>query len=212
MRRLPVYILLDTSGSMKGEPIEAVNAGMETLIAGLRQDPYALETVHMQIQTFDIDAKTIVPLTPLEDVLLPTITTPRSGPTHLGAALEALCRDVACQVTKGSDATKGDWAPYLFIMTDGKPSDTALYEEQCAKMKGMGFASIIGCAAGPKAREEDLKLLCDHIVRLDTMDSYAFTSLFKWVSEVIAGGNKSLGTAAGAVKLPPPPPEINVVI
>lgn len=211
MRRLPVYILLDTSGSMQGEPIEAVNSGMETLIGALRQDPYALETVHMQIQTFDVDTRTIVPLMALEDVVLPQISTPRSGPTHLGAALETLREDVSTQVTKGSDAAKGDWAPYLFIMTDGKPSDLALYEEQCAKMKTLGFASIVGCAAGPKAKEEDLKALCDHIVRLDTMDSSAFTSLFKWVSEVIAGGNKSLGTG-GTTELPPPPPEINIVI
>jgi len=211
MRRLPVYILLDTSGSMRGEPIEAVNTGMETLIGALRQDPYALDTVHLQIQTFDTDAKTLVPLTPLEDVVLPQITTPKSGPTHLGAALETLGKDVVAQVIKGSETEKGDWAPYLFIMTDGKPSDIALYEEQCAKMKTLGFASIIGCAAGPKAKEDDLKALCDRIVRLDTMDSSAFTSLFKWVSEVIAGGNKSLGTGEKN-DLPPPPPEINVVI
>jgi len=36
MRRLLVYMLLDTSGSMQGESVEAVNSGMETLIAALR--------------------------------------------------------------------------------------------------------------------------------------------------------------------------------
>ena len=30
MRRLPVYLLLDTSGSMYGEPIEAVKNGVQT--------------------------------------------------------------------------------------------------------------------------------------------------------------------------------------
>ena len=43
MRRLPVYLLLDTSGSMYGEPIEAVKNGVQTLISTLRSDPYALE-------------------------------------------------------------------------------------------------------------------------------------------------------------------------
>lgn len=211
MRRLPVYILLDTSGSMQGEPIEAVNAGMETLIGALRQDPYALETVHLAVLTFDAEARTVVPMTPLEDVVLPRIVTPRSGPTHLGAALEMLGGQVAREVVRGSEDTKGDWAPYLFVMTDGKPSDTQLYKEQCAAARGWGFASVIGCAAGPKAREEDLRPLCDHVVRLDTMDGGAFAQLFKWVSEVVASGNKSVGTdRAGA--LPPPPPEINVVL
>lgn len=210
MRRLPVYMLLDTSGSMQGEPIEAVNSGMETLVGALRQDPYALETVYMSVITFDADAKIIVPLTPLEDVVLPQISTPRSGPTHLGLALAALGVQVSADVVKGSDEAKGDWAPYLFVMTDGKPSDTQLYAEQCVAIRNLGFASIIGCAAGPKAREDDLKPLCDHIVRLDTMDSSAFAKLFKWVSEIIASGNKSLGTNE-TNNLPPPPPEINVV-
>lgn len=44
MRRLPVYLLLDTSGSMYGEPIEAVKNGVQVLVSTLRQDPYALET------------------------------------------------------------------------------------------------------------------------------------------------------------------------
>lgn len=210
MRRLLVYLLLDTSGSMAGEPIEAVNAGMETLVGALRQDPYALETVHLTVITFDAEAKTVVPLTPLEDVLLPQITTPRSGPTHLGAALEMLGQQVRQDVVRSTDTVKGDWAPYLFVMTDGKPSDIQLYSEQCAKIRSLGFGSIVGCAAGPKAREEDLRALCDHVVRLDTMDSSAFATLFKWVSEIIAHGNKSQGTTAAA-DLPPPPAEINLV-
>jgi uncharacterized protein YegL len=53
MRRLPVYLLIDTSGSMKGEPIESVKVGIESMLATLRQDPYALETVHISIITFD---------------------------------------------------------------------------------------------------------------------------------------------------------------
>ena len=31
-RRLPVYILIDTSGSMKGEPIESVKVGLSDMI------------------------------------------------------------------------------------------------------------------------------------------------------------------------------------
>ena len=44
MRHLPVYILIDTSGSMVGEPIESVKVGLADMIATLRLDPYALET------------------------------------------------------------------------------------------------------------------------------------------------------------------------
>ena len=57
MRRLPVYLLLDTSGSMYGEPIEAVKNGVQVLVSTLRQDPYALETAYLSIITFDSTAK-----------------------------------------------------------------------------------------------------------------------------------------------------------
>lgn len=210
MRRLPVYLLLDTSGSMKGEPIEAVNTGVRAMINALRQDPHALETVHVSILTFDREANVVLPLTPIDALQIPVISTPESGPTHLGLALETLNGRIALEIRRSSAEAKGDWAPYLFVMTDGRPSDIQSFEEQCPRIRKLGFASVIGCVAGPKARMEDLKPLCDHVVALDTMDGASFAGFFKWVTSTISGGSKSIG-ASGAVGLPPPPPEIQVV-
>ena len=66
-RRLPVYMLIDTSGSMRGEPIESVKVGLEAMLSILRQEPYALDTVNISIITFDREVKVLAPLTPLED-------------------------------------------------------------------------------------------------------------------------------------------------
>ena len=73
MRRLPVYLLLDTSGSMYGEPIEAVKNGVQTLISTLRSDPYALETAYISIITFNSSAQQITPLTELASFQQPNI-------------------------------------------------------------------------------------------------------------------------------------------
>ena len=211
MRRLPVYLLIDTSGSMKGEPIESVKVGIESMLATLRQDPYALETVHISIITFDKDVKTILPLTALDELQLPEITTPESGPTHTGAALEKLCEQMDREIILGNNDKKGDWMPLLFVMTDGHPSDIMVYNNVVPKVKQRKFAGIIACAAGMKAKIDPLKQLTDQVYSLDTMDSASFKRFFKWVSDIIEVGNKSVGATEDTV-LPPPPDEINVVI
>ena len=65
MRRLPVYLLLDTSASMKGEPIEALIKGIDTMIRALRQNPQAIESVYISIITFNNTAQVLIPLTDL---------------------------------------------------------------------------------------------------------------------------------------------------
>ncbi len=215
MRRLPVYILIDTSGSMFGEPIEAVKVGLSDMVASLRTDPYALETVWVSIITFDREVKQILPLTALEEMTVPDIKTPESGPTHTGAALKLMVERYHHEVMLGSAQQKGDWMPLLFLLTDGKPSDIMLYNQQIQIIKKLSFSNIIACAAGPKALIDPLKSLTDNVFSLDTMDANSFKSYFKWVSQQVSMGGKSVGTVEtgdNAHALPPPPDEVNIIV
>ena len=211
MRRLPVYFLLDTSGSMRGEPIQALNNALSGMINTLRSDAQALDSLWISVITYDREVKEIAPLTELVSFQLPEITCPQSGPTHTGMALEILHEKVKSDIIKGSPTQKGDWKPLLFLFTDGKPNDLQLYREMIPKIKASDFGAIVCCAAGHMADDSLLKELTDNVVHLDSADSSTLKQFFKWVSDTIEQGNKSQGTGEG-ISLPPPPSEITVVI
>ena len=63
MRRLPIYLLVDCSGSMSGDPIESVKQGIRVLHSTLMGDPSAVESAYLSVITFDSGARQLAPLT-----------------------------------------------------------------------------------------------------------------------------------------------------
>ena len=212
MRKLPVYLLIDTSGSMYGEPIEAVKNGMQALINALRQDPYALETAYLSVITFDNQANQVVPLTDLASFNAPSITA--GGGTSLGDALKLLSTRVDAEVTKTTADTKGDWKPMVFLMTDGGPTDD--WQAGLREFQQRKFGVVVACAAGTGANTSVLQQITENVVMLDVADTASYTAFFKWVSASISMGSQKVENAGkevtGLNELPPPPAEINVVV
>lgn len=212
MRRLPVYILLDTSGSMFGEPIQAVENGVQVLLSTLRSDPYALETAFLSVITFNTEVKQDVPLTELALFQAPTLKA--GGCTALGDALKLLSERADAEIAKTTPEKKGDWKPLVFIMTDGVPTDDITKGlEEFRKRK---WGTVVCCAAGNGADTNLLKQVSESVVALDTADSATIKAFFKWVSASISTSSKKIdagkGDVAGITELPPPPPEVNIVV
>jgi uncharacterized protein YegL len=197
---------------MYGEPIEAVKNGVETLISSLRSDPYALETAFISVITFDSSAKQVAPLTELAAFQQPAIDA--SGCTALGEALALLAARADAEVTKTTAEQKGDWRPLVFIMTDGEPTDDL--NKGLNEFKKRKFGMVVACAAGQGANTNTLKQITENVVQLDTADSATIKAFFKWVSASISTSSKSVESGGINLEkmseLPPPPPEVNIVV
>lgn len=212
MRRLPIYILLDTSGSMMGEPIEAVKNGLQMLVAALRQDPYALETAYLSVITFDSAAKQVVALTDLASFQPPELKV--AGSTNLGDALRLVADCRSREVAKTTADTKGDWKPMVFLMTDGAPDSG--WEKGLDRFQKESWGIVVGCAVGGGDTAVLKRIANEAVVKLETADSGSIAAFFKWVSASISTGSQRLETGqkevGGLNDLPPPPAEIDVVV
>lgn len=208
LRRLPVYLVLDCSGSMSGEPIEAVRQGVRALISDLSGDPQAIETAYISVITFNSSAQQICPLTELLMFKPPVINA--SGATALGEALKLLKVCIDKEVKKTTGQQKGDWKPLVFIMTDGMPTDR--WEPLADDIKLANVGNIIACAAGAGADSSILKRITETVVELNTLQPDSLKAFFKWVTASIKTTSRGVSQSGKvAIELPPPPPQIQII-
>ncbi|MDQ7091007.1 MAG: VWA domain-containing protein [Methylococcales bacterium] len=211
MRRLPVYLVLDTSASMAGKPLDAVKQGLNALILTLRQDPYTLETAYISIITFNSTAKQTIPLTNLISFQMPSIEV--EGMTALGDALSLTADCIEKEVIKTTATQRGDWRPMVFLMTDGEPTHN--WSKGLERFKALNLQMVIGCAAGHSVNPQVLKQIANVVVRLDSANESTIKSFFKWVSASVSSHSHKVNltklSTLNINDLPSLPAEITVI-
>ncbi|MBQ0832407.1 TerY-C metal binding domain-containing protein [Marinobacter sp.] len=196
MRRLPIFFMLDVSESMAGEPLAQLQRAMESIVEQLRQDPNALETVHVSVIAFAGKAGTVVPMVDLMSFYPPRL--PLGGGTALGEALDELMTRIEVDVKKTTPNQRGDWEPVIYLLTDGRPTDRT---EAAIKRWRQHYASrahLIAATLGGAADVQVLKQLTDDVVSLDTGSGEDLSRFAQWVSASVAAQSQALDTGKNA--------------
>ncbi len=206
IRRLPIYLLLDCSGSMMGEAITAVEQGVRSLITDLQSSPQAMETACLSVITFSNSAHQLSPLTDLPAFKEPALSA--SGSTAMGAALRLLEDAIGREVRQASPDCRGDYRPLVFLLTDGDSTDSV--DEPAAKLKARKI-NVIACGAGPSVNIDTLKKITETIIRLESLEPEQLKQFFKWVSASIKIASTAFQQSPAPAALPNPPKGFNIV-
>jgi len=201
MRRLPIYLLVDTSESMVGPAIESVRTGLGAMLSALRKNPYALEMGAISIITFGGKAQRVAPLTEVYAFQQPELDI-KPG-TTLGGAISILDQAILTEVVKTTPEQKGDYKPLVFIITDGEPTDEwrSAFERFKRNHKSV-IVYAVGCC--DDLDFSILKELTEHTYSMEQMDAGAFAKLFVCISSSIQSASGAIGEGGkqgGAINL-----------
>jgi uncharacterized protein YegL len=117
--RCPCVLLLDTSGSMNGPAINALNEGLRTFKEELNRDNLAKKRVEVAIITFNFDVQVVQDFVTADQFEPPILTA--QGLTHMGSAIN-MGLDII-ESRKGQYRNNGVayYRPWVFLITDGEP-------------------------------------------------------------------------------------------
>lgn len=120
-RHFAVTFLLDTSGSMGGEPIQRLNDGLNGLVRSLQSDDNA-DIIDIAVITFGGSVNVTMPHTPISRIEA-DFNLSASGLTPMG---EGLLK--AAEITNERRRLYNangvmTFKPWIFMITDGEPTD-----------------------------------------------------------------------------------------
>lgn len=136
---LPFYIVLDESGSMAGESIKAVNDALPDLWSAIAADPNVNDKTRVSILTFTDNATVLVPLTRMADLAnMPGVTA--KGATSYGAAFQLLKKTIETDMRDLKNTGFQTIRPVCFFISDGEPTDPAVWKSEHQKLTDPSFA------------------------------------------------------------------------
>lgn len=198
--RCPVVLLLDTSGSMSGEPINALNQGINAFKESVLQDTQATLSVEIAIITFGDQVSLQQDFVTINQFYPPTLIA--GGLTPMGAAIEEALNVIETRKNTYNQNGVGYYRPWIVLITDGAPTDhwesAAMRIKQAEENRKCTFFAV----AVEGADIDKLRQIAPPQRPPVKLNGLNFRELFIWLSASTKAVSAS-GKSGQALVLPP---------
>jgi uncharacterized protein YegL len=180
--RAPCLLLLDTSASMSGEPIRALNEGLQTFYRDVLKDELAKRRVEVAIVTFGNNGvQTAQDFVTVDEWTPPTLKS--GGSTPLGQALEQGLTLLRNRKDLYKRAGLQYYRPWVFLITDGEPTDTWQDAAQKAQQEDANKGLLFFAVGVEKAKMDTLAQIATPQRPPIKLKGLNFADLFLWLSQ-----------------------------
>lgn len=199
-RQMVLFFVIDTSGSMIGTKIGAVNTAIREVLPELKDAGGSDVDLKIACLTFSSGCEWLYDK-PISAESFQWQNATATGVTDLGEA----CKELSEKLSKDSflNAPSGSVAPAIFLMSDGEPTDD--WEKGLDKLKQnkwFKYAIKVAVAIGDDANQEILAKFTGNVEAVITV--HTPEALKKWIRKVSVTssmiGSQSQPVADGQIK------------
>lgn len=195
--RCPVVLVLDTSGSMQGLPIQSLSAALAAFRDEMLGDPLAVKRCEVAVLGFGpVEVKHDFATV---DTFVPPALEAR-GDTPMGAAVVQALAMVEARKSSYKANGIAYYRPWVFLITDGAPTDDiSLAAEQVQTAEKAGKLAFFAVGVEGADMQALGRLSSRAALKLSGLK---FRELFQWLSASM----KAVSQSAPGDRLPLPPP------